>query len=119
MLEQLDNPPDAAAFLAVMLVVTHIHEHDGDGQADAQVVPVRFLYWQDEPRQQQEDAADGSNNTQPARNEADGLEAVRIHPVSHGARQAARQSLAERLADPAFCICLAISDALGAAWQEI
>lgn len=94
-----------------MLVVTHVHEDDGDGQADAQVVSVRLFHWQEGPRQQQEEAADSSHNTQPARNEADGLEAVRICPVRHGARQAATHSSGELLADPAFCVYLAVSGA--------
>ncbi len=97
----------------MMLVATHVHEDDGDGQADAQVVPVRLFHWQGDPRQQQEHAADSSHNAQPARNETEGLEAVRIHPVSHGAWQAARHSSGELLADPAFCVYLAVSGALG------
>lgn len=88
---------------------TYIHQQYAKGEANAEVVAVRLLDRQCRPRHQQKDAANGADCRCPVGRHGDGVKAVRVYPVRHGARQTTGEVFCRLLAQPSVNIWIKIS----------
>ncbi|KAF1736232.1 hypothetical protein CRV24_001839 [Beauveria bassiana] len=79
----------------------HVHEEDGAGEADAEVVAVRFVDGQQSPREEQVEAAEGADGGGPVGDGTDGAEAIGVDPFGERAGQAAGDAFGDFLAEAA------------------